>query len=304
MTDFVPVCISLPMDELFSPLSSDDLIDYAQQQIDYNSLSKDELILLLHQRDADILKMQESISEYSNRINYLQQVRESQSKDKESLNPVPEQPEKDQKDKANLSRMLEISVGNGEQIRSLTIRMKELEQKVVRRNESIQHLQKLSDNQQEAIIDLNKWINDFIQTLNEEELTDDQRLLIDGYRIAFCGNDDNSDVENVLAMDNIIPTSALVSPRCPPSIEVVPSYSLLTFLHFIQMAMDMMTFTSSSTPIPENVTKEICESLSILVNRVCGFLEEGLNIQNWAPDQLYSHCPCCGVQFTRWNRKQ
>ena len=76
----------------------------------------------MHQRDADILKMQESISEYSNRINYLQQVREAQSKDKESLNPVPEQPEKDQKDKANLSRMLEISVGNGEQIRSLTVR--------------------------------------------------------------------------------------------------------------------------------------------------------------------------------------
>lgn len=56
-------------------------------------------------------------------------------------------------------------------------------------------------NQQEAIADLNKWIEEFIQTLNEDDLTDDQRLMINGYRIAFCGSDDNSDVENVLAIE-------------------------------------------------------------------------------------------------------
>ena len=76
----------------------------------------------MHQRDAIIRKIQQSVSESSEKIRNLQIMQRSLSGNDDLLNKVSETTEKDPMNETNLSRMIEISVGNGEQIRSLTVR--------------------------------------------------------------------------------------------------------------------------------------------------------------------------------------
>ena len=67
--------------------------------------------------------MQESISEYSDKIECLlrnQELSGSSNVTKESISSS-EQLERIQSDESKLTHMIEISVGNGEQIRSLMV---------------------------------------------------------------------------------------------------------------------------------------------------------------------------------------
>lgn len=68
--------------------------------------------------------MQESISEYSDKIECLlrnQELSGSSNVTKESISSISEQLERIQSDESKLTHMIEISVGNGEQIRSLMV---------------------------------------------------------------------------------------------------------------------------------------------------------------------------------------
>lgn len=95
-----------------------------------------------------------------------------------------------------------------------------------------------------------KWIDSFLQTMNDIPLTDDQHLLISCYQIEFCGVDEeNSDVENILAVHEAAPSSSFLSPRAP-SLSELPdglhsgtAYPLFSFLSFIWMALDGMEFS-------------------------------------------------------------
>lgn len=96
-----------------------------------------------------------------------------------------------------------------------------------------------------------QWVDSFLKTVDQESLTDDQHLLVSCYGIEFCDvGEDNSDLENVLAVHETTPSSAFLSPKSP-SLSDLPDglypgtrYSLPSFLSFVWMALKAGEFST------------------------------------------------------------
>ncbi|KAK8790174.1 hypothetical protein WA588_000342 [Blastocystis sp. NMH] len=293
-----------PIEDFLTPISFDD-------NDHYDSLSKDELIKLLRDRDDQMEELKTIVSEQSSQLNAfhgreMKKERETASSPLSSkpvtpccihnTSPIPAE-------NNNMMALVALGIENNQTINDLSAAVSERDKKIARRNAAIKALKQFITNQQESIDDLTTLIDSVVMKLNEEELTDEQKLLVSCYKISHQCDDSNSDIENVLDVEDPVPPSALVSPR-PPSMAEEPclSHSLHLFLRSSSVILQHSLFDMDDI-VNKDVGKEMQQAIATLLTRMDEVLTEGVHASEWTPD-TESCCQQCFTPFTPFHRRQ
>ena len=162
--------------------------------------------------------------------------------------------------------------------------------------------------------DLYSLADRIILSINPEETTEDQELLISQFRLSYSRDEDNSDVENILMCEDDLSTPRLIySPKQETNTN---SFTLTSFLHYVSAALSTLPLPHGVNGISRNDRNELQTALreeglaklkselSIYLERVCSVLENGPRVNQWLPDHVYSSCPDCQLLFSSLNRRQ
>lgn len=144
--------------------------------------------------------------------------------------------------------------------------------------------------------------NRIILSINPEEATEDQELLINQFRLSYSHDEDNSDVENILVCEEDFgsPRSVLLSPK--QETDTV-SFTLTSFLHYVSTALSTLALPHERIR-NEDASTQLKSELSIYLDRICSILDNGPQVHQWLPNHVFACCPDCHVVFTSLNRRQ